>query len=205
MTVNINLGLLRRKIKPVAQNFLVKEARQKLGKITRDLNRELVKEFLSNPITVEIENGPNSDNLSQTLKGYGNLFSFIGFEANSDPIRPILDILSNSIKVSSIVRSPSEIAIEISVTLPTKEEIAAVSPLPWAEKSWVFAIESGLSGLGSYLQTDRGFESSRSGTGIQLNKKIRGGSFVRKKYMSAILKDVAKKLRNDVNSQLYSK
>ena len=38
-----------------------------------------MKEFDRHPITRELQQGPSSTNLSGTLGGTGNLFSFIGF------------------------------------------------------------------------------------------------------------------------------
>ena len=45
----------------------------------------LVKNFLTNKITIELKAGPTASNTSGILGGYGNLFSFIGFDAGTDP------------------------------------------------------------------------------------------------------------------------
>jgi hypothetical protein len=43
--------------------------------------------FDQHPVTQEINGGPSSSNISNTLNGIGNLFSFIGFYKNSNPIK----------------------------------------------------------------------------------------------------------------------
>jgi hypothetical protein len=57
------------------------------------IKNELIQEFLNHPVTQEIKAGPNTTNISGTLNGKGNLFSFIGFYEGDDPIQ---DILNNS-------------------------------------------------------------------------------------------------------------
>ena len=59
------------------------------------IKERMIQEFLNHNVTKEINLGPNAENISGTLSGYGNLFSFIGFEKGDDPIKPILDILES--------------------------------------------------------------------------------------------------------------
>ena len=49
----------------------------------------LISEFSSHPVTVELEGGVNASNISGTLGGRGNLFTFIGFNAGDNPTQPI--------------------------------------------------------------------------------------------------------------------
>ena len=39
----------------------------------------------------------------------------------------------------------------IKFTMPSEEQIAAVTPSPWSTESWVTAVEKGMSGLESLL------------------------------------------------------
>ena len=56
-------------------------------KMVRDIVQEEVEkekalfqqDFESHPVTQELDGGENASNISGTLGGYGNLFSFLGF------------------------------------------------------------------------------------------------------------------------------
>ena len=45
----------------------------------KKIQREMISEFENHPITRELEMGPGGQNISGTLGGKGNLFTFIGF------------------------------------------------------------------------------------------------------------------------------
>jgi hypothetical protein len=47
------------------------------------------KDFESHPVTQEIDGGESASNVSGTLGGYGNLFSFLGFNRGSNPTTPV--------------------------------------------------------------------------------------------------------------------
>lgn len=157
---------------------------KKLVKMFEDMKRAMIKDFLDHPVTREINAGPSSGNISRTLGGYGNLFSFIGFDASDDPIAPIVDLLNRShIKIS---RATIRGQISISIEIPSPQQIFKVTPLPWAPGiSWAQRIEVGLSGLGKYIKKDS--VPSRSGTGVQTRNQIRGGGFSNTKYISTFL------------------
>lgn len=152
-----------------------------------DIKKEMIKDFLSHPVTKEIKDGPQAQNISNTLGGYGNLFSYIGFYDGDDPIEPILEEL----KKSTIVFSrPVDGGCIWNIYIPAKEDIWEVSPMPWAEgRSWAKGIETGISGLGEYFYTLRGgLQNSRSETAVQVKSKLRGKSrFKNVKYISDLL------------------
>lgn len=167
--------------------------------ISSEINKlkdEMIKEFLQHPVTKEILAGPNASNTSGTLGGYGNLFSFIGFEAGERPIDPILALLRQTrYSVGRVNRGVATITVEI----PSKEQIFSATPLPWASGlSWAERIEVGLSGLGMYMNKKSDY--SRSGTGIQSNTQQRSGGFRNTKYISAFLNHWEKKFLNVASS-----
>jgi len=147
--------------------------------------QELIRDFKKHPVTREIEMGPNGKNISNTLGGEGNLFSFIGFEANEKPTYPILQSLEAIFLQSvNIKKDGSSITF---IQYPKAENIFAITPLPWANgRSWAKGIEQGMSGLGFYLNKQS--TSSRSGTGIQSSKKIRKLKFSNMPYISSLIK-----------------
>ena len=82
----------------------------------------------------------------------------------------------------------------INITVPTAKEIFKVTPLPWATgRSWAKGIETGISGLGRYLNIDS--SRSRSGKGIQTKKRQRVGKFNNTSYLSFLLNDYYKEIR----------
>ena len=163
---------------------------QLLVKKFESMKSGMIKEFLNLPVTKEILNGPDSRNISGTLGGYGNLFSFIGFNQSDDPIGPIVDLLERSmIKVS---RATVRGTISVTIEIPSPQDIFRVTPLPWAPGiSWAQRIEVGLSGLGQYMNKDSAI--SRSGTGVQIKPKIRTGKFSNTRYVSSFIKKWQKK------------
>jgi hypothetical protein len=199
---NINLKGLRKEIakkgfpafKAAAVPRIEKKLQQQVG--------NLLAAFEEHPVTKEIDAGPGSNNSSGTLGGYGNLFTFIGFERGQDPISPIRSLLAKSIKVVSIRKKRNVLGLTLKFTVPTEEEIAAVSPLPWATGSWVEAVERGMSGVGRYLyskNTGR-FTTSRSGQAIEASVDVRGsGSSTPVTYITGLLakmlKDIERSLK----------
>lgn len=151
------------------------------------IKQQMIKEFLDHPVTVEIKNGPTAENISGTLNGVGNLFSYIGFPAEENPIEAVLDeFKKTTIRFNGLIEGGANWLI----FMPAKEDIWAVSPIPWAPgRSWVKGIETGISGIGQYLYDEESqLDNSRSGTGIQTSSKLRKKNrFKNIKYMSMIL------------------
>jgi hypothetical protein len=157
------------------------------------IKSEMINEFLDHKVTQEIKAGPTAENISGTLGGYGNLFSYIGFNEGDEPIEPILDLLKRTtIQFSRIIDGGAV----WNIFMPDKQDIWEVTPLPWAEgRSWAKGIETGISGLGEYLYTEDGdLPTSRSGTGLELKSKIRRKSrFKNVKYITDLLKKYEKR------------
>lgn len=184
---------VQRALKKQAPRVLKQDFRKEFKKKFDDLKKEMIQEFLSNPVTVEIISGPNSTNISGTLGGRSNLFAFIGFNFGEDPIKPILDVLEN-ITYKEIGDAKKGIGKEYSVNLPSAADIFSVTPMPWATgRSWAKGIETGISGLGYLLNKSTG--SSRSGVAIQTEKRVRNAGFKNVPYISALIKKYEKKFK----------
>ena len=141
----------------------------------------MVKEFLNLPVTKELLAGPQARNISGTLGGYGNLFTFIGFEAGTDPVSPIVQLLEKTQVIFNGLspRGTTKIRIE----MPSAKDIFAITPLPWATGiSWAKGIEVGMPGLGQYINKPSIF--SRSGVGVQTDNRLRAGRFSNTPYIS---------------------
>ena len=156
----------------------------------------LIKNFKADKITIELKAGPTGSNTSGILGGYGNLFSFIGFSAGTDPTDVIERIFEQKFqfKVRRIGKSGK---YKITFFIPSLEEIYGLTPMPWASgSSWVSGIEKGMSNIGSYLYSSRGFGQSRAGTGIQAKNRSSGVSFRNTPYITRLLNNFKRTLVN---------
>lgn len=161
------------------------------------IKKEMLEEFLAHPVSIEIEDGPDAENSSGTLDGYGNLFSFIGFNEGDAPLEPIVELLQSA-RIDADRETDTGFLMKIFI--PSKEEIFSVTPMPWASgRSWAEGIERGISGFGRYLNTDSA-NTSRSGGGIEVQSVIRSGKFKNTSYISALMNKYAKKFQQINNT-----
>ena len=178
---------LKRQAPKALRRDLEKEAKRKFKRI----KAEMIKEFLSHPITQEIMEGPSAPNISGTLGGVSNLFAFIGFDAGNQPVAPILERLEAVSIIYNKEYKEKGIGVSFNVFLPTAEDIFAITPLPWATgRSWAEGIERGISGLGYLVKKSGG----RSGAAVQSRvNKVRGGGFQNTPYISSFIKRYKKR------------
>ena len=189
MAVSINIDKeLNSQLARVSRPLLKKE----LQKSFQAKKNQMIADFLNHPVTLEINKGINSSNISGTLMGVTNLYSFIGFDSGDDPIEPILTLLqSTSFEIGSL----SSKALIIRINFPEAAAIFKVTPMPWAPgRSWALGIARGISGLGYYLK--RKSERSRSGLGLQSQNKKRSVKFKNTKYISNFIKNYKKEFEN---------
>jgi len=185
-------------------NFVVREVVKKnkrafQRRITDAFNKikqEMLEEFLIHPVSIEIVGGPSAQNSSGTLNGYGNLFSFIGFNEGDSPLDSIVDVLQSArIELDRETNS----GFLMKIIIPSKEDIFSVTPMPWASgRSWAEGIERGISGFGYYLNINS--NNSRSGAGIETESVIRKGKFKNTPYISALINKYAKRFQQINNT-----
>ena len=161
---------------------------QTLTKQVEEMKKDMIGSFLGLSVTREILGGKNARNISGTLGGYGNLFSFIGFPEGSSPVDPIVQLLEQTqYRLTGLTPRGT---MKLIIMLPSPAQIFRVTPLPWAPGiSWAQRIEVGLSGLGMYFDKSGG----RSGGGIQTSAPLRKGKFANTPYISSFLKEWEKK------------
>ena len=162
-----------------------------------------MQEFDRHPVTRELQQGPSSTNLSGTLGGKGNLFSFIGFYSSTDPIGPIREILKSNLNLVSRqkrIRGARGVqAFRYALSMPTLDSFDLVARMPWESgNSWVVGIERGISGFSNYMYFTKGevrfAARSRSGRAVQSRKEINAGTFSPTKYITEILDNYRKRL-----------
>ena len=152
------------------------------------IKKKMLAEFENHQVTKDLESFGSSD-----LVPRGTLFGFLGFEKGQNPVDALRGVLERgtTIRPGRIKMNQGERVYV--VTIPTKDELYAATPLPWAPgRSWLKAVEFGISGLGNYIAVSS--SSSRSGEGIQVENANLGGRFRNVKYVSSILKNMQKEL-----------
>jgi hypothetical protein len=161
--------------------------------VQKEVNKEKIlfnSEFESHPVTQELDAGENASNISGTLGGYGNLFSFLGFNQGFKPTANV-KFLIKKISLSKNAEFKNNI-FKFAINIPSKEEFVIASRLPWDGGSWLFDVERGISGLGAYLYGR--FNSSRSGTAIQSKYNYSNRTFRPVKYFSKMYTKFLKRL-----------
>lgn len=134
----------------------------------------LLEEFDSSPVTKEIEAGPDLAESQILPGGYGNLFSFLGFERGTDPITPVRQLLDKIY----MVRKPviMERYWKFTIRTPSETDFEREAPMTWESgRSWVEAVTHGLSGFSHYMFSlkEGRFKGSRSSTGTQVKANLR--------------------------------
>jgi len=174
------------------ENVYIQYAYSQLEKEVEKIKNEIIEEFENHPVTQEIEGGITATNISNTLDGITNLYSFIGFESGDNPLDPIREQLKK-INLRYTINSKGELIF--TVEFPSAKDIFKVTPMPWATgRSWAQGIEVGISGLGYYIKSTI---NSRSGLGVQSEKAVRTGvRFRNTKYISYLINLYTKKLQD---------
>ena len=190
--VKINKTAVRKKIlKGAKRKGGEKKIYTKVNSIFQNKKKALVSNFENHPVTKEISAGAGASNISGTLGGYGNLFTFIGFDKGSSPTRAVARMLradTRLVRKPSIKSTGKKMHYVYRIRYPSMAELGSVAPMPWEPGNWVQRIERGISGLGNYIYHNYMVPTSRSGKGTQSGSNIRGGMYARTKYMSAILR-----------------
>ena len=185
-------------VKSMGQKALRDKAYKMMQQKLAEAQKETLGEFNKHPVTTEIEAGPRAENLSGTLGGYGNLYSYIGFNQGSSPVTSLREFLVTRPKVfrsSRFVKSQSSVEFKFRVQIPTFQEMEALSPSPYEGRSWIKGVERGISGLGYYLHSRSGqLSGSRSGFGLQTENTLRAMTFKPIRYMTNILTKFRRKV-----------
>ncbi len=194
-------------LEKVVRNSLAvsKQSDMLMKKRIGGLKGVILKEFDRHPVTRELSQGPAGANISNTLNGVGNLFSFIGFYIGKNVIGPVRDMLKshfNLIGGKSKKRGSKGIeAFTYQLDFPSLNSFDLVSRMPWESgNSWVVGIERGISGFSHfmYLKAGEGRElaaKSRSGKGLQSRKTLNAGIFKPVPYITEMLKNYRKRLK----------
>ena len=153
-------------------------------------------DFDRHPVTRELKQGASGSNISGTLGGIGNLFSFIGFYSSDKPTDLVREVLKNYLNIVGTQRKVrgrlGVQSFKYALTFPSLSAFSSAAKMPWEDgNSWVKGVETGISGFSNYMYLTRGegklTERSRSGTGLQSNTTLNAGIFKPTKYITEIL------------------
>lgn len=151
-------------------------------------------EFNSHIVTREIDSGESSSNISGTLGGYGNLFSFIGFNAGSNPTQAVRDLIEKIriIKSSYFKVTKDGSIFTFKVSVPSMSKFENDTQMPWLSgRSWLLSIEKGISGFGYFISKSL---LGRSLGGIQSDEKIRSGSYSGTSYFTKMYSNFLRRI-----------
>lgn len=193
--VKINYQALKLAIdKPVERAF--RQAAVRIANERFDDAKEVfLEEFLTHPVSQEIEEGPRAD--GGVLPTRGNLFGFIGFNEGETPVEDLYHFLEDHIYITKIpTYDKVRQRYNFNVYAPSKEAIKDVTPMPWGTaKSWVYAIEGGLAGLNHYLFSEKR-NLGRSTGGIQVKGELNdAGGFKNRKYLTDLMNQFIRNLK----------
>jgi len=196
----VNQRYIEQKFAPVVLEKIKTRMKKVAQKEVEWANRELVRKYMRSAITKELLAGPNAKNISGTL-GRGNLYSFLGLESSSD-IEALATLLSQSVKISLVSKNNRNFSVSVRIKIPEKQDYEGIGTLPWINKNFIDAIEEGISGLGNYLYSRKGFRGSRSGTAIQIEKSISQSSMSPSRYLSQMIEEVSGELVERISRKI---
>jgi len=167
---------------------------KKMSGIFERSKRSMMREFDRHPITAELLMGPRGINISNTMDGYGNLFAFIGFSADSTPTSDLRVLLDIGTHFRQTVYANRKFYFRVST--PSQQAIENVTPMPWERgNSWAYAVEHGISNLSFFMAKHWG--RGRSREGFQLPYENNDGlSFIPRPYMTEILEHFRDRINN---------
>lgn len=191
----INFEEVRKKVAPSYEVVMKKEAFNLAQTILNEKLNEYLQQIEDHPVSEELSQGPDGQNVSNTLNGKENLFAFIGFDATDAPIEDLKKFIKeNTFLEKSVVFDKKNFELKFNVFTPSLEEIRSQTPLPFENgRSWVKGVESGITGFGYYVYGLL-FPNSRSGRGIQSKNKIRTTVYKPVKYISELYSNFIKSL-----------
>jgi hypothetical protein len=187
MAGRINKSILNNEISKAQSKSLEKEANIIANKILEEKKDEYMSQILQHPISEEIAAGAGAQNISNTLNGEGNLYTFIGFEAGNKPIDDLINIVQKNTIIKQVYTKNG--IFNFQVYTPSLDELKGYTPMPFeGGNSWLKGIEKGISGFSNYLYGLL-FPTSRSGKAIQSKNKIRRAAYKPVKYFSVLYKN----------------
>jgi hypothetical protein len=188
---NLNLALE----KPIERAALPAARQIAKVKFESGLN-QLVSEIEADPVSQEINAG-NAVVKSKFIKGgdkYGaNLFSFIGFEAGSEPVKELVGYIKKSFRIDLFKVKKDGNRYNFQASFPSEGDVKSAFLLEWMNRSWITAIERGVSGAINYI---RKLGEGRSGGGVQIEGEMDKSFIPKRDYFAKKYRDFIRRIKN---------
>ena len=187
LNIKINYKLLAELVEPEIERRTINIAREMAKDYFEEQKQKFIKAFENDAVSQELLQENNifiSDYISGggTEKYGGNLYSFFGFDKNEEnPVLKLVDELEDSFHISTQTRLTNGKYYPFKIIGPTLETIDAATKLPWINRSWIKAVENGLSNVKNYIRILNGSEFSLSEEGLQI-KNTMSKTFKNKRY-----------------------
>jgi len=189
MTFKVDYTAIKKKLENyIDSDVRIKNAVNEMAqKVFLRAHGALLREFSTHSITEELKAGPTASNTSNTLGGYGNLSSFLGFFSSQNPTEE-LHALLNKISMKKVTRRGNVVYFRID--LPEKQEIIAATRMNWGSgTSWAYAVENGEFNGDEALShfVFKTWSGSRSKQGFQAAGEYTSENFSPKPYITELL------------------
>ena len=93
MATKINFNQVRSEVASSYEETLKKEGLIFAQEILQENLDKYINEIKNHPVSKELDGGPDSENISDTLNGKENLFAFIGFDNEDKPIDDLTELI----------------------------------------------------------------------------------------------------------------
>lgn len=196
MANKIDYKQIKKEISNSYKKTIEREGFNLAKKILEENKYKYIESIEKHPVSKELNEGPEGENLSDTLGGKENLFAFIGFDSNRRPVSELTNFIKDNTSLDrKAIFDEQKFELKFNINTPSLEEIKEVTPLPFeGGVSWVKGIEDGISGFGYYIY-GKFFKNSRSRKGIQSKNKVRALAYRPVKYMSELYNQFIKSLK----------
>lgn len=161
--------------------------------------REMAENYFDNKLDSFI-NEIESDDLSKELrketsvrkskyiggvgsrKHGGDLYSFFGFESGSEnPIDRLINYIKDNFYIKSYKPRLRNGKYSFKLNIPSETEVKKNMTMDWTNRSWINAIQNGLSNIVSYMKKDG---KGRSEGGVQVKRTISKVFFPKSGYFT---------------------
>lgn len=161
---------------------------------------KLLYDFSTHDVTMEIKAGNMAANITNTLNGDGNLFTFLGFLDGTDPTLELEESLKNISLRQTIIRNNS-VYFRID-NIPNKAEIKSVTKMTWGGgTSWAYAVENGDFNGDAALShfIFKSWDKARSREGFQIKGyEYREDEFKSVPYITKIMEKFYNRINNAI-------